>query len=169
MFSSAAADTSDSEGRANLAAFLESIQQLGWITGQNLQIEQRVGANNAERMRNRDTLAAEINAVLATRTRAAWIEAFDAAGVPAGPVHSIAEAMEHPQVQARGMVVEVEHPQAGRTRAIGNPLHFSATPGRNTMPAPLLGQHSREVLRECGYSDAEIDAFVADGVIAIAR
>ena len=60
MFSSAAADTSDSEGRANLAAFLESIQQLGWITGQNLQIEQRVGANNAERMRKQ---AADLAAV----------------------------------------------------------------------------------------------------------
>jgi crotonobetainyl-CoA:carnitine CoA-transferase CaiB-like acyl-CoA transferase len=120
---------------------------------------------NSDRMRNRDQLATQINAVLGTRTRAEWMHAFDAAGVPAGPVHSIAEAIEHPQTRARGMVLELDHPQAGVTRALGNPLHFSATPGGNTLPAPLLGQHTREVLRECGYSDAEIDDFVAEGVI----
>jgi crotonobetainyl-CoA:carnitine CoA-transferase CaiB-like acyl-CoA transferase len=120
---------------------------------------------NSDRMRNRAALTEEINAVLCKRTRADWMQAFDAAGVPAGPVHSIAEAIEHPQTRARGMVIELEHPQAGVTRALGNPLHFSATPGGSTLPAPLLGQHTREVLRECGYSDAEIDAFAADGVI----
>jgi crotonobetainyl-CoA:carnitine CoA-transferase CaiB-like acyl-CoA transferase len=124
---------------------------------------------NSERMRNRELLTEQINAVLGTRTRAEWIEAFDAAGVPVGPVHSIGEALEHPQTHARGMVVEVEHPQAGKTRAVGNPLHFSATPGGNTLPAPLLGQHTCEVLRECGYSDAEIDVLAADGVIVTER
>jgi crotonobetainyl-CoA:carnitine CoA-transferase CaiB-like acyl-CoA transferase len=122
-------------------------------------------ATNADRMRHRETLAAAIDAVLGTRTRAEWIEAFDAAGVPAGPVHSIAEAVEHPQTRARGMVLELEHPQAGRTRALGNPLHFSATPGGTSLPAPVLGQHTREVLRECGYSDAEIDDLAAAGAI----
>jgi crotonobetainyl-CoA:carnitine CoA-transferase CaiB-like acyl-CoA transferase len=124
---------------------------------------------NSDRMRNRPELTAQINAVLRTRTRAAWIEAFDAAGVPAGPVHSIAEALEHPQTRARGMVLDIEHPQAGATRALGNPLHFSAVSGASTLPAPLLGQHTREVLRECGYSDAEIDALAVDGVIATGR
>jgi len=122
-------------------------------------------ATNADRMRNRDTLAAAIHEVVGTRTRAYWIERFDAAGVPVGPVHSIGEAVEHPQTRARGMVVEVDHPKAGRTRALGSPLHFSATPGGNSLPAPVLGQHTREVLHECGYSDAEIDAFAAAGVI----
>jgi crotonobetainyl-CoA:carnitine CoA-transferase CaiB-like acyl-CoA transferase len=121
---------------------------------------------NSDRMRNRALLAAQINAVLGTRTRAEWINVFDAAGVPVGPVHSIAEAIEHPQTRARGMVLELDHPQAGRTRALGNPLHFSATPGGTTRPAPVLGQDTREVLRESGYSDAEIDAFAAEGVIA---
>jgi crotonobetainyl-CoA:carnitine CoA-transferase CaiB-like acyl-CoA transferase len=121
---------------------------------------------NADRMRNRTELVDRINAVLGTRTRVEWMQAFDSAGVPAGPVHSMAEALEHPQTRARGMVRDLEHPQAGATRALGNPLHFSATECANTLAAPLLGQHTREVLSECGYSDAEIDSLAADGVIA---
>jgi crotonobetainyl-CoA:carnitine CoA-transferase CaiB-like acyl-CoA transferase len=124
---------------------------------------------NSDRMRNLDALVAAMNAVLVTRTRAQWIALFDAAGVPVGPVHSIGEALAHPQTQARGMVVDLVHPQAGRTHALGCPLHFSATPTSIDRPAPLLGEHTREVLREYGYSDAEIEALAAEGVIEIAR
>ena len=105
-----------------------------------------------------------MSAVVSTRTRAQWIAEFDAAGVPVGPVHTIGEALEHPQMQARGMIVETEHPQAGSTRSLGCPIHFSDTPTRITRPAPLLGEHTRELLREYGYLDAEIDTLVADGV-----
>jgi crotonobetainyl-CoA:carnitine CoA-transferase CaiB-like acyl-CoA transferase len=107
-----------------------------------------------------------MTAVLATRGNAHWIAAFDAAGVPAGPVHSIGEALEHSQAQARGMVVEVEHAEAGRTRALGCPLHFSATPTVEPKAAPALGQHSQEVLREYGYADDEIRDLVAAGAVA---
>jgi crotonobetainyl-CoA:carnitine CoA-transferase CaiB-like acyl-CoA transferase len=125
--------------------------------------------DNAARMRNLPALTDAMAAVLKTRTRDEWIAAFDAAGVPVGPVHTIAEALSHPQVQARGMVVEVEHPQAGRTKSLGCPLHFSATPTSVHRHAPMLGEHSRELLREYGYGDEEIDAFAADGVIEEAR
>jgi crotonobetainyl-CoA:carnitine CoA-transferase CaiB-like acyl-CoA transferase len=123
---------------------------------------------NSARMDNRDALVALMNAVLRTRSRADWIAVLDAAGVPAGPVHTLGEALSHPQTLARGMVVDLDHPQAGATKAIGCPVHFSATPARVDRPAPLLGQHAYEVLRESGYSDAEIDAFVAAGVVAAA-
>jgi crotonobetainyl-CoA:carnitine CoA-transferase CaiB-like acyl-CoA transferase len=124
---------------------------------------------NSDRMRNLDALVAAMNAVLATRTRAEWIALFDAAGVPVGPVHSIGEALAHPQTQARGMVVDLVHPQAGPTKALGCPLHFSETPTSIDRPAPLLGEHTREVLREYGYSDAEIDALASEGAIEEAR
>jgi len=120
---------------------------------------------NSERMANLSALVALMNDVLATRPKAEWIDAFDAAGVPVGPVNSIGEALAHPQTLARGMVVDLVHPQAGATKALGCPVHFSATPTSVTRPAPMLGEHSREVLAEAGYSDAEIDAFVADGVV----
>jgi crotonobetainyl-CoA:carnitine CoA-transferase CaiB-like acyl-CoA transferase len=125
-------------------------------------------ATNSARMANLEELAALMDAVLRTRDKAQWLAAFDAAGVPAGPVHSVAEALMHPQTLARGMVVDLVHPQAGATRALGMPLHFSATPARVDRPAPLLGEHTHDVLRECGYADAEIAALVAEGVVATA-
>jgi len=68
-------------------------------------------------------------------------------------------------VVARGLVVDLTHPQAGPTKALGCPIHFSETPTAITRPAPVLGEHTREVLREHGYADADIDAYVAAGVI----
>jgi crotonobetainyl-CoA:carnitine CoA-transferase CaiB-like acyl-CoA transferase len=122
-------------------------------------------ATNSARMRNLDALASRMDAVLATRTKAEWIAVFDAAGVPVGPVNTIGEALAHPQTLARGMVVELIHPEAGATKALGCPIHFSATPTSITRPAPLLGEHTRDVLRAHGYTDAEVDAFVAGGAV----
>ncbi len=64
------------------------------------------------------------------------------------------------------MVVDLVHPEAGPTKAIGCPIHFSRTPAAVTRPAPRLGEHTREVLRETGYTDAQIDAFLAAGIVA---
>jgi len=122
-------------------------------------------ATNSARMANLAALTGLMNKVLVARTKADWIAAFDAAGVPVGPVHSIGEALEHPQTRARDMVVELVHPQAGATRALGCPIHFSATSTSVTRPAPLLGEHTRELMREYGYDDAEVEALVRDGVV----
>ena len=121
---------------------------------------------NEDRMRNLPALVEAMNAVLATRTRAEWLAILDAAGVPAGAVHDMGEALSHPQVLARGMVVEVEHPANGRYKALGCPIHMSATPPRVTRPAPLLGEHTRAILRDAGYGDADIDAMVEAGTVA---
>ncbi len=126
-------------------------------------------ATNAARMQHLDSLVALMSPALLTRTRDAWITAFDAAGVPAGPVHSIGEALSHAQTLARGMVIDVAHAEAGAMKALGCPIHFSATPTAVTRAAPVLGEHTRAVLGESGYSDVEIDAFIAEGVVAAPR
>jgi len=123
-------------------------------------------ATNTARMANLPALVAAMSEVLASRPRVEWLARLDAAGVPAGPVHSVGEALSHPQTLARGMVVDLEHPEAGPTKALGCPVHLSATPTKVERPAPRLGEHTRDVLRECGYADAEIDAFAATGVVA---
>jgi len=125
-------------------------------------------ATNSARMENLDALVALMEPVLRSRDRSEWLAAFDAAGVPAGPVHELGEALTHPQTLARAMVDDLTHPEAGETRALGCPLHFSATPSRVDRPAPRLGEHTREVLCEYGYADADIDALIAEGVVEIA-
>ena len=122
-------------------------------------------ATNADRMDNLAALVEQMEGVLARHDRAHWIAAFDSAGVPVGPVHTIGEALTHPQVLARDMVVEVEHPSTGRSKALGFPIKFSATPAQTGGAAPALGEHTSEVLAEFGYSAEEIEALVAQGVV----
>jgi len=122
---------------------------------------------NGGRMRNIAELAALIGERLRARPSADWIRELEAAGVPVGPVNKISDMLADPQVAAREMVIEVDHPRAGRTKALGMPVKFSDTPGDLTRPAPLLGQHSREILDHLGYSAAEIEALARDGAVLL--
>jgi crotonobetainyl-CoA:carnitine CoA-transferase CaiB-like acyl-CoA transferase len=123
--------------------------------------------DNSARMAHRDELAALLGARLRLRSTRDWLRDLDAAGVPAGPIQSIGEMAADPQTRAREMVVELDHPVAGRTRALGVPVKFSATPGAIRRPAPTFGQHTREVLREHGFGEAEIGALVAEGAVVL--
>ena len=118
---------------------------------------------NADRMQHRAELAEIVSAKTRQRTTQDLVTALDASGIPAGPVNRIGEMLADPHVLARNMVVETIHPVAGPTRALGVPIKLSQTPGTVRRPAPLLGQHTREVLHEAGYSNAEIDALVESG------
>ncbi|HEX5768503.1 MAG TPA: CoA transferase [Burkholderiales bacterium] len=115
-------------------------------------------ASNAERMKHLQALTESLNAILRAWKSKDLIKALEAAGVPCGPINSIADVAADPHALAREMVVELEHPRAGRTRALGLPIKLSRTPGKVTRPAPTFGQHTREVLAEFGFSAAEIDA-----------
>jgi crotonobetainyl-CoA:carnitine CoA-transferase CaiB-like acyl-CoA transferase len=118
-------------------------------------------------MRNLEALTPLIAAPLRARPSAHWIREFEAAGVPVGPVNRIGEMLADPQVKARDMVVEVEHPKAGRMRTLGFPIKFSATPGDVRRAAPTFGQHTREVLSSLGYSNDAIDRLVDAGAVAL--
>ncbi len=122
---------------------------------------------NTARMGNRDELARLLGDHLKERTTKEWLADLDAAGIPAGPINSIAEMAADPQTLAREMVIEVDHPRAGRTRTLGLPIKFSHTPGGVRGPAPMLGQHTREVLQQHGFSNAEITALVAEGAVEL--
>jgi crotonobetainyl-CoA:carnitine CoA-transferase CaiB-like acyl-CoA transferase len=121
--------------------------------------------NNTIRLANREALERLIEAELIHRTTAEWIAVFDKTGVPAGPVHTIEEALTHPQALAREMVVESVHPQAGLVKGVGFPVKFSEQPRTAATPAPGLGQHTVQVLREFGFRDDEITDLVSDKVV----
>ncbi len=118
-----------------------------------------------ERLRHRDALSAALEAVLATRDVAHWVELLNAAGVPTGPVLDLKQVFEDPQVLAREMLVELPHPEVGTFRTTGLPVKLSQTPGAIRRRPQLHGEHSDEVLRECGLSTDEIVRLRADAVI----
>ena len=117
-------------------------------------------ATNRTRMENRADLAAALAPYFKLETTQHWMEALEAAGVPAGPVLSIDEMHADPQTIARDMVPEVEHPVAGTVKTIGAPVKFHGTPGGVKRPAPLLGEHTEEVLAEAGFSADEIRGII---------
>jgi crotonobetainyl-CoA:carnitine CoA-transferase CaiB-like acyl-CoA transferase len=114
-------------------------------------------------MANLPTLVDRLTGHFKRKPSSEWLAALGAAGVPAGLVLSIAAMLDHPQVLAREMIVETRHPNAGATRAIGCPMKFSDTPAQIRRPAPLFGEHTREVLTEAGLQDAEIKALLETG------
>jgi len=120
---------------------------------------------NQDRMAHREELASELSVVFKTRTTDAWVQSLNDAGIPAGPILDIQQMHNDPQAQARQMVVDVEHPKAGRMKTLGAPVKFHGTPGGVKSAAPLLGQHSVEVLLEAGYSDEEVQQLIDAGVI----
>ena len=123
-------------------------------------------ASNTERMKNLAALVDAMTPRIRKWKLAELLAALEAAGVPCGPINSIADLASDPQALAREMVVELDHPRAGRTRALGLPVKLSATPGGVTRPAPTFGQHTREVLGEFGFNGAEIDALYAANAVA---
>ena len=118
---------------------------------------------NASRMQHRLELEAELNTIMLQRSTAEWLDIFSAGGLPAGPVLSITEMHADPQTIAREMVTEVEHPKAGTVKTLGLPVKFSAAPGGVHNAAPLLGQHTSQVLREAGYDDEQINSLISSG------
>lgn len=122
-------------------------------------------ATNPDRVRNRDTLIPRITQALAARGCAEWTDLLNAAGVPAGPVNTVPAALEHPQVAAREMVTEIEHPVAGPLKMLGSPIKLSAQPAAIRRPPPTLGQHTDEILAEAGFTAAEITELHQVGVV----
>jgi crotonobetainyl-CoA:carnitine CoA-transferase CaiB-like acyl-CoA transferase len=136
-------------------------ERLCTAVGRDDLIEDERFATNQGRMDNRPQLVTELESALAARDTDDWVDALLESGVPVGPIHDFREVFEDPHTLAREMMVEVEHPVEGTVRALGIPVKLSDTPGSVRRPAPLLGEHTEEVLREAGVDDAQIAALAA--------
>lgn len=113
-------------------------------------------ATNAGRVRNRDELIPLIKELFSQRTSAEWIAALEHAGVPCGPINTIAEVFANPQVQSRGMRIDVPHNGSGQIPLVGSPMKFTRTPLNDRQPPPQLGEHNDEVLKGIlGLADDE--------------
>jgi crotonobetainyl-CoA:carnitine CoA-transferase CaiB-like acyl-CoA transferase len=123
-------------------------------------------ATNAQRRERRPELIAMISRRLAVRPAAHWVDAFAAAGVPCQTIQSLSEVLADPQLEARRAIGEYDDPAAGRYRAVRAPWRLASTDRGPDRPAPSLGSSTREVLREAGVDDDELERVLADGVIA---
>lgn len=146
-------------GAANQANWIRLLETIG---APELADDPRF-AKNLGRMSNLPELVEVLEAIFTQRSTDEWLALMEKAGVPAGPVLSITEMHADPHVLARDMVVSLDHPVAGPTKAIGLPVKFSGTPGKVVRPAPVLGEHTREILAEAGYTAADIERIVASG------
>jgi crotonobetainyl-CoA:carnitine CoA-transferase CaiB-like acyl-CoA transferase len=123
-------------------------------------------AGNGKRVENRAELTRLLQAVFSKRGTKEWVELLEAAGVPNGPINDVAQVFEEPQVKARGIKVEMEHPVAGRLPTVASPMRFSATPVEYALAPPVLGQHTEEILRGLlKLDDATIAKLRAEGIV----
>jgi len=136
------------------------------LIGKPEMIQDERFATNPKRTDNQKALKAILDTVFPDKTVDQWIEALDKAGIPCGPINSIERVMNNEQVKARDMIVETDHPVAGKIKMAGIPIKMSETPGSVERPAPLLGQHTEEILSEIlGISSEEVAQLKTQNVL----
>ena len=142
----------------------EQFRRFCAVAGVALAADERFNTNPG-RVSNYDVLRPKLADTLRARTRAEWIDALTAAGVPCGSVRDVREVLTDPHLDARRMIEVVEHAAVGTLRVLGVPIKLSDTPGRVRTAPPTLGQHTHTVLRDLGVADPDIDTLRANGVI----
>jgi crotonobetainyl-CoA:carnitine CoA-transferase CaiB-like acyl-CoA transferase len=122
-------------------------------------------ATNAKRVKNRNEVVGIISKVIATKAMKKWLDILESAGVPCGPIYTVDQIFSDPQVLARNMLVEVDHPKCGKVKVTGSPIKFSETPAEVVTAPPSLGQHNEEILHELGFSNDTIEKLKEEKVI----
>jgi len=122
--------------------------------------------SNVDRAQNRESLVEKLQQVFLSRSYEEWEAILSKNGIPMGAINNLEQVVNHPQVKARGSIVEIDHPRAGKIRVVGVPVRLSATPGSVRTPSPALGEHTDEVLAELlGLNEAEIKALRTAGAL----
>ncbi|MCZ6783446.1 MAG: CoA transferase, partial [Proteobacteria bacterium] len=154
------------DGYLNIAAASEAMwEKLARTLGREAWIRDPRFADLVARLKNRDELSAEIEAVLGTQAVDVWVDRINGAGVPCGPVLDLAQVFSDPQVLARNMRVALPHPELGTFETTGLPVKLSATPGAIERRPPLLGEHTDEILSECGLTPEDVASLRARKIV----
>ena len=155
------------DGYINLGAPNQSNwERLCQAIGRADLLDQPQYSDNAGRLTNQTQLESDLEQTFAQHSTDHWMEVLNQAGVPCGPIYDMQQVWDDPHVASREMRVDLEHPAAGTVPNIGLAAKLYGSPGSIRTAAPQLGQHTREVLADAGYSDAEIDRMFNDGVAA---
>ena len=156
------------DGYINIGAATQSTwEQFCRAIGREELIEDTRFKVSGDRKKREVELAEVLEETLGQQTTSHWLELLAEAGVVAGPIYNMEQVYQDPQVKARNMMVDLEDPELGTLHNIGIPVKLSATPGRIRHRAPALGEHSVEVLKEFGFSDADINGLVEAGVVGV--
>lgn len=144
----------------------EQFRKFCQVAGRSEWAEDTRYATNAARVNNRAEVCEKIAELLKTRDSRQWLDDLEAVSVPCGPINTIDQVFDNPQVKARAMCVEVEHPYAENMPLVANPIKYSKTPVQNPQAPPLLGAHLGEVLSGLlGYSEEEVAQLKSKGVV----
>lgn len=148
-------------GAANQANWLRLIKAMD---ADALQEDPRF-SSNPKRVENLSALIETLTPLFKRKTRVQWMQILDEAGVPTGPINSVEDMLADPQLRARGMITSTEHPTLGQVTTLGLPIRFSDSQTAIRHPAPRLGEHTRSVLQEAGFTDQEIEDLQGEGAI----
>jgi len=143
---------------AQFARLAELVGHAEWATDDRF-------IRNQDRVKNRLIVDGMVAEVMLTRTRAEWQDLLDPAGIPAGPINTVPEALSSEQALARQMVASIDHPDIGPLQVPGMPFQFFGTPAEIRQPPPRLGEHTREILEELSIAQEVVEALVASGVV----
>jgi crotonobetainyl-CoA:carnitine CoA-transferase CaiB-like acyl-CoA transferase len=121
---------------------------------------------NADRVRNRAAIVAEMQRLVKKRSTREWLEMLGPIGVPCGPINDMAQTFDHPQIRHRGMKLEMTHPSGASIPLVASPMRFTEHPIEYDRPPPMLGEHTREVLTDLlELDEAQIDSLRAAGIV----